>query len=76
MQKKDIQVGEIYNMKYFNTMVRPVRIVRIGIRKVEVQYLDAKTLQIIPVPNPAVWKAMTEMIPLNKIKDKYVKAGA
>ena len=74
MIKKDIQVGEIYSMKYYKTLQRPVKIISLGNRKAEIQYLNTKTLEPIAVPNPAKWNATTEWIVFSHIISKYQEA--
>ena len=71
MKKQDIKVDQIYNMQYYKSILRPVRVIKIGTYKAEIQYLDLKTLQPIAVPNPARWGATTEAIPFAQIKSEY-----
>ena len=73
MQKKDIQVGAIYNLKFYKTLQVPVRIVSVSTYKTEVEYLDSKTFLVRPVPNPPVYGAMTEFVPFSMISE--YKAG-
>lgn len=72
MKKQNLQVGEIYNMEFFKTSTRIVKIVSVHAYKVEVQYLDKTTLEVIAVPNPTRWDAQTEFVPFSKIIDKAV----
>lgn len=62
-------------MKYYKTMTRPVKVLKLGTYKAEIQYLDTKTLQPIPVPNPAVWGATTELVPFSHIINRYEVAA-
>ena len=75
MKKQDIQVNEVYEMQYFKSIVRPVKVIRVGTYKAEIQYLDNKTLEPIAVPNPAVWGATTELVPFAHIKNLYKVAA-
>ena len=74
MKSKDIQIGEIYNMKYFKTIQRPVRVIKVGTYKAQIEYLDSKTLETIAVPNPKFWGATTESVVLSSIVNKYQEA--
>jgi hypothetical protein len=71
MKKTELQVGEIYNLKHYKTLTVPVKIVTVGNYRVEVQYLSAKTLEPIAVPNPRIYGATTEAVMFAQIKDKY-----
>jgi hypothetical protein len=72
MRKQDIEVGKIYNLKYFKTLTVPVKVLKIGVYKVEIQYLDKETLEVKPVPNPPVYGAFSEAVPFASIKSEYV----
>jgi len=75
MKKMHIRVNSIYYMKYYKTMTRPVKVLKLGTYKAEIQCLDTKTLQPIPVPNPAVWGATTELVPFSHIINRYEVAA-
>ncbi len=67
MQKKEIKVGGIYNLKYYKDFTVPVRVVKIGTYKAIIEYVDKETFEVKPVPNPAVFGAVTEAVPFNQI---------
>jgi len=70
MQKKNVEVGAIYNIKFFRTVTVPVRVVKVGNYNAEVEYLDADTFAVKAVPNPRRFGDVTEWIPFNKIIEK------
>lgn len=72
MKKQELQVGKIYNFKWYKKLTRPVRVVSLGKYHVEIEYLD-KQLQVIPVPNPRVWGALTEGVTYAQIDSEYVE---
>lgn len=75
MQKKEIKVGGIYNLKYYKSFTVPVRVVAIGTYKAIIEYVEKETFEVKPVPNPAVFGAVTEAVPFNKILTEIEKAG-
>jgi hypothetical protein len=75
MQKQNLTVGAIYNLKYWKTMTVPVRVLKIGMYKAEIQYLDPKTLEVKAVPNPPVYGAFSEAVPFARIKNEYHEAN-
>jgi len=74
MKKKELKVGEIYNLKHYKGLTVPVKIVALGNRWAEVQHLNKKTLEPIAVPNPRVYGALTEGVQFAQIQDKYEEA--
>jgi hypothetical protein len=75
MKGKDIKTGEIFNMKYYKTFTRPVKVIQVGNYRAEIQYLDTKTLEPIAVPNPARWGATTEWVLFSSIINQYQEAN-
>lgn len=76
MKKSEIKVGGIYNLKFFRGSTVPVRVVRIGTYKAIIEYVEKETFAVKPVPNPAVFGAVTEAVPFNKILTEIEKVGA
>ena len=72
MQKKNLEVGSIYNLAWYKTVTVPVRIVKIGTYRAVIEYLDKNTFEPKPVPNPRVYGATTESVPFNMILEKVV----
>jgi hypothetical protein len=75
MKKKDIEIGKVYNLKFYKTMTVPVKIFSLGTYRVEIQYLDSKTLEPRAVPNPPFFGATTEYVAYSLIKDEYAEAN-
>ena len=76
MKKTEIKVGEIYNLKFYKSSTVPVRVVKIGTYKAIIEYVEKETFAVKRVPNPAVFGAVTEAVPFNKILSRDEKVGA